>query len=576
MKAFIVFCICYTFVFADTPFNDDDAVYDGAPSALRSRETFFDRVIIDSVGNIRAILGSQGKSIAVSGGGDAIAVIYGAPSGDPYNPMLVKIAYSINGGVSWNKYGPFTGDSRRIYSDLAYTPNFHANTGELWFAFQSCTQGYSDVSVNVMREENLPSAPSFTVPIIPPNGQAPATYPWEPSIVVMRDDPAHLVLTAWSYLANGNGWAYCWVSYDAGCGWSDTIPMLCISAGGSAGALAEGTDEYLFYTYLEYYNFSGTDSTLYPYYTESTDGGYTWSEEAPITVFPANTYSQYWWSEFDCIVVDNEPWVIHNDLGYGGTGGPHIVKGTGSPGNWTWDIWHQDSIGFDSTWVGDTLFYCWPGQYPSLSYDPVLGRVLASCKSYCYIGNTVNWAVLDGAHIQGVYSWDGGNTWRITGPLSTVNTGEIGWFDWNATETADLMENTGNMTSRNYSIWVLEDQATEAGELYFESETLGWLLDWPTSVQEAGRLSIDGMEFGIMPTIVANDGIVRFKASSATHVSLRIYDVTGRLVEDVLDGHCGEGRFIMKLPIEHLTNSTYFAVLQTEFGQQVEKFVVVR
>jgi hypothetical protein len=576
MKALLVLCIWYAFVFADTPLNVDDAIYDGGPSAMRSREMFSDRVLIDSVGNIRAILGSQGKSIAVCGSGEAVAVIYGSPSGDPNNTMFVRIAYSIDSGSTWTTYGPLSGSTRRIYNDIAYTPNFNTNGGELWYVWQVCTQGYIDVLINVMIEENVPAAPSLSVPIVPTNAQSPATYPWEPSIAVMQDDPTHVVVTAWSYLANGNQWVYVWISDDGGYSWTDTLPMMEVGADGSAGALAGGTDDYLFYTYHEYYNFSGTDSTPYPHYTESTDGGYTWSEGAPITVFPANTSSQYWWHEFDCIVVDNEPWVVHNDIGVGGTGGPHIVKGTGSPGNWTWDIWHQDSIGYDSTWVGDTLYYCAPSQYPSLSYDPVLGRVLASCKSDVYVGNTVSWAMFDGAHIQGVYTWDDGNTWRITYPLSTANIGEIAWGDWNATETADLMANTGYITSKTYSIWVHEDPATEAGELYFESGYIGWLLDWPTSVEENNKIFVIPTEFSIIPSVAANICMANFTMPISGFVSLRIYDVTGRMVESIFNEQAREGTHNIDLRTDRLTNGTYFAVLQTEAGQQVEKFIVVR
>ena len=578
MRALIVLCICYAFLIAETPVNVnvDDAVNDGGLSAIRSREMFSDHLVIDSVGNIRAILGSQGKSIAVCGSGEAVAVFYGEPSGDPNNTMLVRVAYSIDSGATWTKYGPLSGSSRRIYNDIACTPNFNTNGGELWFVWQECTQNYLDVLLKVMIEENVPAAPSPSAPIIPTNAQAPATYPWEPSSAVMQDDPTHVVVTAWSYLANGNQWVYLWISDDGGYSWTDTLPMMQIGADASVGALAGGTDDYLFYTYHEYYNFSGTDSTPYPHYTESTDGGYTWSEGAPITVFPANTSSQYWWHEFDCIVVDNEPWVVHNDINAGGTGGPHIAKATGSPGNWTWDIWHQDSIGFDSTWIGDTLYYCAPSQYPSLSYDPVLGRVLASCKSDVYIGNTVSWAMFDGAHIQGVYTSDDGNTWRITSPLSSANTGEIVWADWNATETADLMANTGYITSKTYSIWVHEDPATEAGELYFETGYIGWSFDWPTSIEESGGLLVSPMEFSVVPSVATNVCMARFIMPVAGFASLRIYDVTGRRVEIISHGQLREGTHTMDLRTDRLTDGTYFAVLQTESGQKVEKFIVVK
>ena len=577
MKTLIVLCICYAFVIADGPISIDSADFYGVSLGSGEGLRYLDRIPIDSLGNIRAVLGSQGKSIAVSGGGEAIAVFYGMPSGDPNNSMLAKVAYSLNGGSSWTTYGPFSGAARRLYNDIACTPDFDANSGELWFCFQENTQGYNDGQISVMIEENLPSAPSFSVPIIPMNAQPPVMYPWEPSIVVAPDDPTYLVATAWSYLVNGNEWAYCWISTDGGYSWTDTIPMAYINADGNPGAISAGSGGHIFYAYVDYYTFSGSDSTPYPYYMESTNGGYTWSAETPITVFPANTSSQYWWHEFDCLVIDNEPWVVFNDIGIGGAGGPHIAKATGSPGNWTWDIWHQDSIGFDSTWVGDTLFHCWPSQYPSLSYDPVLGRVLASCKSYCYIGNTLSWATLDGAHIQGVYTQDDGNTWRITGPLSTPNNGEIMWEDWNATETADRMVNSMASVSTTYSIWVHEDPSTEAGIVYFEYGMLGyWFYDWPTSIEEARDLSINIVDFAVIPSVATTTLATRFTMPIAGHVSMSLYDVSGRLVEDVFDGYLNQGTHKMYLCTDHLSNGTYFVVLQTEAGQQVEKFVVVR
>ncbi|UCG31252.1 MAG: T9SS type A sorting domain-containing protein [candidate division WOR-3 bacterium] len=572
MKALLVLCICYAYIFARTTVSVGDVVYNRVFNRGYSEDICSDRVIIAQLGDVRSVLGSQGKSIAVSGGGEAVAVFYGMPSGDPSNSMLAKVAYSLNGGSSWTTYGPFTGASRRIYNDIAATPDFDANPGELFFCFQENTLGYTDGQINVMMEENLPSAPSFSVPIVPTNASAPAIYPWEPSIVVAIDDPTYLVATAWSYLVNGNEWAYCWISTDGGYSWTDTIPMAYINAGGAPGAISAGTGGHIFYAYVDYYTFNGSDSTPYPHYMESTDGGYTWSAETPISVFPANTSSQYMWHEFDCLVMDNEPWVVFNDIGIGGTGGPHVAKATGSPGNWTWTMWDAGAIGFDSIWRGDTLFYVRPGGQPSLSYEPSIGAVLVSYKAYMYVGNTLTWAAYDGPHIHGICSYDGGSYW-ISGiylfPLSAPNAGEIAWDDWKATETADLLGANGNHPYV-YSIWVHSDTSCV---LYFEQGMVYW---WDPGVEEAGNSSITDLEFRITPSIVMNACRMTFNVRAAADISLRVYDVSGRLVDDVYSGPVHKGTHRIDLHTDRLTNGTYFAVLQTESGQQVEKFIVVR
>lgn len=526
-----------------------------------------DRVAIDSIGDVRAILGSQGKSICVSGAGEAIAVIYGAPSGAVQNPMIVKIAYSLDGGQTWIRHGPFSAPLQRLYNDIAGTPDFHTNPGELWFAWQTNTSG-----INVMIEENIPSVPSFSVPIAPPS----CAYMWQPSISVAQDDPHDIVATAYSYLIGGNEWAYCWMSPDGGYTWSDTIPMALISPDGAPGAVAAGTNGYVFYAYLDIYTYSPTDSTSYPYYMESTDGGNTWSAETPITVFPVNASSQYWWHEFDCIVVDNEPWVVYHDIGVGGTGGPHVAKATGSPGGWTWTVWDGGVIGRDSTWLYDTLYYCRPDQYPQLSLDPASGRILVSYKSYIYIGDGATWATHAGAHVQGIYTPDGGNTWRITGPLSAANAGEILWDDWSATETADRSVEAG-WNSKSYSIWVQEDAQTGAGVLNFESGLFGWwLYDWPVAIEEILDDRVVGCGLTIEPSVTRGACRARFTLREAGDVSLRVYDATGRLVREIIDARFESGIHDVNVETKDLSNGTYFVIIDSDRGSPVAKFCVVR
>jgi hypothetical protein len=462
MKVLIVLFSIVWITFASPPVNIDNI--DGESQPRQAGVPLPNRVLIDYVGDIRAVLGGQGKSIAVSQNGEAIAVIYGARSNDPNNTMEPYVAYSVDNGQTWTLHGPHgTPPCRRMYNSVAGTPNFHVNPGELFFIWQENTEGYNDGELNVMIEEGVPSSPSFSVPTILPNSQPPAMYPWEPDIDWDKDNPQNLVATGWSFLANGNEWAYAWISHDGGYTWSDSIPMAFISQDGAAGNLSYGTGGYVVYTYHAYRNLGGTDSIPTPHYMESTDGGYTWSDPVDLTIVPANYGSNFWWHELDCLVINNKPWFVHNDIGSPG-GGPYVVKGTGSPGNWTWNIWNAESLGHDSTWYGATLWQCGASQYPSLAYNPYNDMVLATWKAHIYVGPGPSPGMWTQPHIQGIYSMDGGSIWTLTDPLSPYTT-NIYWADWNATETAHHLVQDGGYT-RAHSIWIDEVQLA----MYHESK----------------------------------------------------------------------------------------------------------
>ncbi len=523
--------------------------------------------MIDSAGDIRAIMGI-GKSICVSGGGEAIAVFYGARTGDPDNSMRAQVAYSLDHGASWTIYGPFGNPPcRRLYHSIDGTPNFHINPGELYFVWQENTLGYNDGVVNMMIEENVPSAPSFSVPGQLPNSSPPFMYPWEPDIAVAQDNPANLVVTAWSFLANGNEWGYCWVSNDGGYTWSGPFPMGFISQDGSCGCVSQGTDGYVFYTYHAYFNLTPTDSIPYPYYMESTDGGYTWSEGTPIPVVPASPGSQFWWHEFDCLVINNEPWVIHNDIGNPG-GGPYIMHGIGSPGNWTWEIWDAGQLGTCSLSVADTTFYCYPSQYPSISHDPVSNTILASYKAYFYkeYNGTVYY---NGAHIGGLYTTNNGANWTISQPLSDTNTTQIAWGDWSYTELAHRLVNIDNDVY-SYALWVHVTHLI----LYFERGLVKSFL--PLAIEENDVSDIHFNNLHINPSVSRGKSIIQFSLSHPANINIKLYDTNGRLVKILHKGHLSSGYHTFDLQTGNLPNGVYFVSLECDCVNTVSKLVLVK
>jgi hypothetical protein len=61
---------------------------------------------------------------------------------------------------------------------------------------------------------------------------------------------------------------------------------------------------------------------------------------------------------------------------------------------------------------------------------------------------------------------------------------------------------------------------------------------------------------------------------SAGHVSLNVYDVTGRVVDNVFSGQAsGEQEF--NINTSQLANGAYFVVLETKQGEATQKIITL-
>ncbi|UCC12799.1 MAG: hypothetical protein JSW02_04550, partial [candidate division WOR-3 bacterium] len=152
----IVFAVC----FARMP--DQIHTIDGETVNKIPHTPYMDRGFVSDIGDIRAMLGPQGKNIAVSANGDAIAIIYGGPTTDPTDYMQINISYSTDQGATWTQFGPFSAFMRRVYPGVDGSPDFDVNPGELYFSWQESPNGYAVGDHKIMIEENVPSAPSFS------------------------------------------------------------------------------------------------------------------------------------------------------------------------------------------------------------------------------------------------------------------------------------------------------------------------------------------------------------------------------------------------------------------------------
>jgi hypothetical protein len=527
----------------------------------------FSRTLIVGTVDITAISG-PGKSFVVCRHGDNLALIYGDPTPDLLNYIEIKIAYSTDFGDTWTTYGPFSGEIQRSYPGLDGSPDFCTNPGELYFTWHESPSGYQVSDQLVMIEEGVPSASSPSTPLSLPH--APNVIPWYTDIAVSPDDPLNIIATGWSVLVGGNCWAYCWISQDGGYTWTDTIPMCYIDPDGKPGHIRFGHSDYVFYAYHDTYDWHGTQ-IVYPYYIESTDGGYTWSVETPLPEVPVLDPAHSWFWSLDCEVINNELWTVHHDINQvtPDSADMWVFHGTGSPGSWAWDITSMHDYDLNTV-VADTAFVYEPGQYPSIAYDPVSGTILIGCKAYyfkAYPAALPTDTIHDGAHVGGIFSWDNGMNWHVTRPLSEPNTAEIAWDDWGATEIAHRLVDLNHYYA--YSIWVHRPEMN----IYLERD---WIYYWPWGIEETARCSIGSTQLNIKPSIAKADFIVSFNTRKPGRVSLDLYDVSGRFVTELHDGYVDQGEHRISVDAQSLPSGTYYVVLENGAQRNVSRVAVVK
>jgi hypothetical protein len=543
------------------------AVDGGRKAGSMDIKTAYRGTFIAEAGDITSILGPQGKSIAVSANGEAVAVIYGGVTTDPINYMDVRIAYSTDFGENWCLHGSLSPYLRRIYPGVDGSPHFDTNPGELYFAWQESPSGYTTGALMVAVEENVPAAPSFSSPGILPHSDS--LYPWFPSIAVSPDDPYRVIVTAWSYLNYGNLGIYCWVTTEGGYTWSDSIRMIdAIDQSGGPGHIRWGSGEYIFYNYLDAYDWHGT-SIIYPHFVESTDGGWTWTQpevmpEVPL-MDPVNT--QFSRIELDCEVINNEPWAVLHDLNWvtPASAGFWIFHATGSPGNWTWEIFDINELGACSTWVSDTMLYCSPVQYPSVAYDPVSNTILIA-----YLADFLKTCGTDtlyaGPHIGGVYTQDNGATWTVCTPLCETHINEISWENWNATEVAHRLVNiSGSIYSYAVCLHYLD--------IYFERGLVKPFL--PTGIEEQTCKNAYAQMYAV-PTIFRDKCAVRFSLNAPARAVLDLYDAAGRFVHNVFDGYCKAGTHEFEIRLSDMPAGIYFVRINAGEQTHMTKIIVAR
>lgn len=97
-----------------------------------------------------------------------------------------------------------------------------------------------------------------------------------------------------------------------------------------------------------------------------------------------------------------------------------------------------------------------------------------------------------------------------------------------------------------------------------------------TAVEENFEFQIPDCGLKIRPNLVSREAAVTFSIPKAMQVSLRLYDIAGRLARDFENRRLSAGTHSMDIDLSDLPLGTYFLVLETPTSRESQSLVVVR
>lgn len=101
----------------------------------------------------------------------------------------------------------------------------------------------------------------------------------------------------------------------------------------------------------------------------------------------------------------------------------------------------------------------------------------------------------------------------------------------------------------------------------------------PTGIEEdkiISALKSKGLKLNVLPNVIKKDALVHYVLENREHISLTVYDITGRKVNQIADGIFVPGIYMHRLDVSNFSSGIYFLVLECKKERKTEKLLIVR
>ena len=293
--------------------------------------------------------------------------------------------------------------------------------------------------------------------------------------------------------------------------------------------------------------------------------------------------SDYIWYAADNVCVQSATF----DAYYGGTpndgidGAPASYLNWGGLGNGPWKIVNAPGIftnertealiaDHDNIKAENNTVYEYTAEDMGFTTDP-----LPQAAADVYVDwNRANWGVA-GVETPDIQPTRFGDYDANTIPgVKTENSTEGG-----ITKISDMIENFSYTKDVKSNIDGLPVGALHWDDIAFDSEMLTAKVKAAydgTSGIEDKFATVSRFELKNYPNPFANSTTISFNLSGDSYVSLKVYDISGRLVDELMNEHRGAGVQTVEFAPAFEGNSTYFYKLTTDFGSETKKMMLLK